>query len=245
MSGRADGKVVVVTGGARGLGAAHARRLVAEGAKVVIGDVLVKEGKALAEELGAQNALFVELDVTSEVSWQAAVARTEEVCGKVTGLVNNAGLVHRCPIEELTEADYRRVIDVNEIGVFLGMKAVLPSMRAAGGGSIVNISSLCGIIAFPYILSYTASKWAVRGMTKAAAQEFAPYNIRVNSVHPGVVATEMTADSERSHETVKRQPIQREAQPAEISNMVLYLLSDEASYSTGSEFVVDGGYASQ
>ncbi|MCX4538130.1 MULTISPECIES: glucose 1-dehydrogenase [unclassified Streptomyces] len=245
MSGRADGKVVVVTGGARGLGAAHARRLVAEGAKVVIGDVLVKEGEALAEELGAQNALFVELDVTSEVSWQAAVARTEEVCGKVTGLVNNAGLVHRCPIEELTEADYRRVIDVNEIGVFLGMKAVLPSMRAAGGGSIVNISSLCGIIAFPYILSYTASKWAVRGMTKAAAQEFAPYNIRVNSVHPGVVATEMTADSERSHETVKRQPIQREAQPAEISNMVLYLLSDEASYSTGSEFVVDGGYASQ
>jgi 3alpha(or 20beta)-hydroxysteroid dehydrogenase len=245
MSGRADGKVVVVTGGARGLGAAHARRLVAEGAKVVIGDVLVKEGEALAEELGAQNALFVELDVTTEVSWQAAVARTEEVCGKVTGLVNNAGLVHRCPIEELTEADYRRVIDVNEIGVFLGMKAVLPSMRAAGGGSIVNISSLCGIIAFPYILSYTASKWAVRGMTKAAAQEFAPYNIRVNSVHPGVVATEMTADSERSHETVKRQPIQREAQPAEISNMVLYLLSDEASYSTGSEFVVDGGYASQ
>ncbi|MGW1091086.1 glucose 1-dehydrogenase [Streptomyces sp. NPDC002596] len=245
MSGRADGKVVVVTGGARGLGAAHARRLVAEGAKVVIGDVLVKESEALAEELGAQNALFVELDVTSEVSWQAAVARTEEVYGKVTGLVNNAGLVHRCPIEELTEADYRRVIDVNEIGVFLGMKAVLPSMRAAGGGSIVNISSLCGIIAFPYILSYTASKWAVRGMTKAAAQEFAPYNIRVNSVHPGVVATEMTADSERSHETVKRQPIQREAQPAEISNMVLYLLSDEASYSTGSEFVVDGGYASQ
>ncbi|MFE7392798.1 glucose 1-dehydrogenase [Streptomyces sp. NPDC057582] len=245
MSGRTDGKVVVVTGGARGLGAAHARRLVAEGAKVVIGDVLVKEGEALAEELGAQNALFVELDVTSEVSWQAAVARTEEVYGKVTGLVNNAGLVHRCPIEELTEADYRRVIDVNEIGVFLGMKAVLPSMRAAGGGSIVNISSLCGIIAFPYILSYTASKWAVRGMTKAAAQEFAPYNIRVNSVHPGVVATEMTADSERSHETVKRQPIQREAQPAEISNMVLYLLSDEASYSTGSEFVVDGGYASQ
>ncbi|GAA3477175.1 glucose 1-dehydrogenase [Streptomyces yanii] len=245
MSGRADGKVVVVTGGARGLGAAHARRLVAEGAKVVIGDVLVKEGEALAAELGAQNALFVELDVTSEVSWQAALARTEEVWGKVTGLVNNAGLVHRCPIEELTEADYRRVIDVNEIGVFLGMKAVLPSMRAAGGGSIVNISSLCGIIAFPYILSYTASKWAVRGMTKAAAQEFAPYNIRVNSVHPGVVATEMTADSERSHETVKRQPIQREAQPAEISNMVLYLLSDEASYSTGSEFVVDGGYASQ
>ncbi|MEV4331954.1 glucose 1-dehydrogenase [Streptomyces sp. NPDC049597] len=245
MSGRADGTVVLVTGGARGLGAAHARRLVAEGAKVVIGDVLVEEGEALAEELGAQNALFVELDVTHEESWKAAVARAEEVCGKVTGLVNNAGVVHRCPVEELTEADYRRVIDVNEIGVFLGMKAVLPSMRAAGGGSIVNISSMCGIVAFPNILSYTASKWAVRGMTKAAALEFAPYNIRVNSVHPGVVATEMTADSDRSHEAVKRQPIQREAQPVEIANMVLYLLSDEASYSTGSEFVVDGGYASQ
>lgn len=143
MSGRADGKVVVVTGGARGLGAAHARRLVAEGAKVVIGDVLVKEGEALAEELGAQNALFVELDVTSEVSWQAAVARTEEVCGKVTGLVNNAGLVHRCPIEELTEADYRRVIDVNEIGVFLGMKAVLPSMRAVEAAARSSTSPRC------------------------------------------------------------------------------------------------------
>ncbi|MFB6959022.1 glucose 1-dehydrogenase [Streptomyces sp. NPDC056309] len=245
MSGRVDGKVVLVTGGARGLGASCARRLVAEGAKVAIGDVLVREGEALAEELGPDNALFVELDVTGELAWKAAVARTEEVYGPVTGLVNNAGLVHRCPIEELTEADYRRVVDVNEVGVFLGMKTVLPSMRAAGGGSIVNVSSVGGIIAFPYILSYTASKWAVRGMTKAVAQEFAPHNIRANSVHPGVVATDMTAASDRSHKLVERQPIQREARPTEISSMVLYLLSDEASYSTGSEFVVDGGYSSQ
>ncbi|MDI3387539.1 glucose 1-dehydrogenase [Streptomyces sp. B-S-A8] len=245
MSGRTDGKVVVVTGGARGLGEAHVRRLVAEGAKVVIGDVLVPEGEALAAELGPEQALFVELDVSSEAAWKAAVARTEGAFGSVTGLVNNAGLVHRCAIEDLTEADYRRVIDVNEIGVFLGMKAVLPSMRAAGGGSVVNISSVCGIVAFSHILSYTASKWAVRGMTKAAAQEFAPYNIRVNSVHPGIVATPMTADSERSHEKARQQPIRREAQPAEVANMVLYLLSDEASYSTGAEFVVDGGYTSQ
>ncbi|MFE1949463.1 SDR family NAD(P)-dependent oxidoreductase [Streptomyces sp. NPDC059524] len=245
MSARADGKVVVVTGGARGMGAAFARRLVAEGAKVVVGDVLVKEGEALAAELGAGSALFTELDVTSEASWNAAVARAEEAFGGVTGLVNNAGVVHRCPIEELSEADYRRVIDVNEVGVFLGMKAVLPSMRAAGGGSIVNISSLGGVIGFPYIISYVASKWAVRGMTKAAAQEFAPYGIRVNSVHPGMVATEMTAHSERSHESVKHQPIQRLAAPEEVAGMVLYLLSDEASYSTGAEFLVDGGYASQ
>ncbi|QNS02563.1 SDR family NAD(P)-dependent oxidoreductase [Streptomyces xanthii] len=245
MSARADGKVVVVTGGARGMGAAFARRLVAEGAKVVVGDVLVKEGEALAAELGAGSALFTELDVTSEASWNAAVGRAEEAFGGVTGLVNNAGVVHRCPMEELSEADYRRVIDVNEVGVFLGMKAVLPSMRAAGGGSIVNISSLGGVIGFPYIISYVASKWAVRGMTKAAAQEFAPYGIRVNSVHPGMVATEMTAHSERSHESVKHQPIQRLAAPEEVAGMVLYLLSDEASYSTGAEFLVDGGYASQ
>ncbi|MFI7005065.1 glucose 1-dehydrogenase [Streptomyces sp. NPDC050145] len=245
MNARADGKVVVVTGGARGMGAAFARRLVAEGAKVVVGDILVKEGEALAAELGVENALFTELDVTSEASWGAAVARAREAFGEVTGLVNNAGVVHRCPVEELSEADYRRVIDVNEVGVFLGMKTVLASMRAAGGGSIVNISSLGGVIGFPYIISYVASKWAVRGMTKAAAQEFAPYGIRVNSVHPGMVATDMTADSERSHESVKHQPIQRQAAPEEVANMVLYLLSDEASYSTGAEFLVDGGYASQ
>ncbi|MFI2410616.1 glucose 1-dehydrogenase [Streptomyces sp. NPDC018947] len=245
MSGRVDGKVVLVTGGARGLGAATARTLVAEGAKVVIGDVLAPEGRALAAELGAADALFVELDVTGEAAWRAAVARTEEAYGPVTGLVNNAGMVHRCPVEDLTEADYRRVVDVNQVGVFLGMKTVLPSMRAAGGGSIVNVSSVGGMIAFPYILGYTASKWAVRGMTKAAAQEFAPHGVRVNSVHPGVVATGMTADSDRSHALVEHQPIRRAARPAEIAGMVLYLLSDEASYATGSEFVVDGGYSSQ
>lgn len=238
---RVDGKTVIVTGGARGLGAAFARRLVAEGASVVIGDVLADEGKAVADELG-DAALFVPLDVTDEDSWRDAVARAEQAFGPVSGLVNNAGVVHVDPIETLDEADYRRVIDVNQVGVFLGMKSVLPSMRRAGSGSIVNISSIGGIIAFTNILGYVASKWAVRGMTKAAAQEFGPHGIRVNSVHPGVVATEMTAASDRSHAMVAGQPLPREAKPAELASLVLFLISDESGYCTGSEFVADGGY---
>lgn len=242
--GRVHGKTVIVTGGARGLGAAFARRLVEEGASVVIADVLADEGKALADDLG-DPARFVQLDVTDGAGWGDAVAAAEAAFGTVSGLVNNAGIVHTAPIESLDEADYRRVIDVNQVGVFLGMKAVLPSMRRAGGGSIVNVSSIGGIIAFPGILSYTASKWAVRGMTKTAAQEFGPERIRVNSLHPGVISTEMTADSERSHEMVKHQPLAREGSPEELANLVLFLISDEASYCTGSEFVADGGYVSQ
>ncbi len=242
--GRVDGKTVIVTGGARGLGAAFARRLVDEGASVVIGDVLGVEGKAIADELG-DAALFTELDVTDEASWQETVAQAEHAFGPVSGLVNNAGVVHVDPIETLEEADYRRVIDVNQVGVFLGMKSVLPSMRRAGGGSIVNVSSIGGIIAFSHILGYTASKWAVRGMTKTAAQEFGKHGIRVNSLHPGVVATEMTAASDRSHAMVKDQPLPREADPAEMASLVLFLLSDESSYCTASEFVADGGFTSQ
>ncbi len=242
--GRVDGKTVIVTGGARGLGAAFARRLVDEGASVVIGDVLGVEGKALADVLG-DPAVFTELDVTDEASWQETVAQAEHAFGPVSGLVNNAGVVHVDPIETLDEADYRRVIDVNQVGVFLGMKSVLPSMRRAGGGSIVNVSSIGGIIAFSHILGYTASKWAVRGMTKTAAQEFGKHGVRVNSLHPGVVATEMTADSDRSHAMVKDQPLPREAVPAEMASLVLFLLSDESSYCTASEFVADGGFTSQ
>ncbi|MFD7076441.1 glucose 1-dehydrogenase [Nocardioides sp. NPDC059952] len=239
--GRVAGRTVIVTGAARGIGAACARRLVAEGARVVVADLLVEEGKQVVAELG-DAALFVELDVTSESAWQDAVRQAEETFGPVTGLVNNAGVVHVDPIEELSESDYRKVIDVNQVGVFLGMKAVIGSMKRAGTGSIVNISSIGGIIAFPRILGYVASKWAVRGMTKAAAQEFGPHGVRVNSVHPGVVSSEMTADSDRSHGMVDHQPLAREADADEIASLVLFLISDESSFSTGSEFVADGGY---
>ncbi|WP_330351304.1 SDR family NAD(P)-dependent oxidoreductase [Streptomyces sp. NBC_00582] len=174
------------------MGAVHARRLAAEGAHVVIGDVLTAEGEALAGGLGADHATFTPLDVTRESDWLTAVTVAERAYGRVTGLVNNAGIVVDAPIEELTEADYRRVVDVNQVDTFLGMKSVLASMRAAGGGSIVNVSS-AGLVGLPGILPYTASKWAIRGMTKTAAVEFAPYGIRVNSVHPGLVETPMTA----------------------------------------------------
>jgi 3alpha(or 20beta)-hydroxysteroid dehydrogenase len=240
-AGRVAGRTVIVTGAARGIGAACARRLVVEGANVVVADQLVDEGKQLAAELG-ESATFVELDVTSEAGWQEAVRQAEEAFGPVTGLVNNAGIVHVDPIEQHTEADYRRVIDVNQVGVFLGMKAVIPSMKGAGAGSIVNISSIGGIIAFSNIVGYVASKWAVRGMTKTAAQELGPHGIRVNSVHPGVVASPMTADSDRSHGMVHHQPLAREAEPDEIARLVLFLVSDESSYSTGAEFVADGGF---
>ncbi|MEI7056701.1 glucose 1-dehydrogenase [Nocardioides sp. CCNWLW239] len=239
--GRVADRTVIVTGGARGIGAACARRLAAEGARVVVADVLAEEGKKVVAEIG-DAALFVELDVTSEAAWQDAVRQAEEAFGPVTGLVNNAGIVHVDPIEELSEADYRKVIDVNQVGVFLGMKAVIGSMKRAGTGSIVNISSIGGIIAFSRILGYVASKWAVRGMTKTAAQEFGPLGVRVNSVHPGVVSSEMTVTSDRSHGMADHQPLAREADPDEIARLVLFLISDESSFSTGSEFVADGGF---
>lgn len=242
--GRVSDKHVIVTGGARGMGAAFARKLAAEGAKVVITDVLVEQGAALAAEIG-DAALFLPLDVTDESAWNSVVAAAEEKFGPISGLVNNAGIVHVDPIEKLSEADYRKVIDVNQVGVFLGMKAVIESMRRAGVGSIVNISSTGGLIGYSNILGYVASKWAVRGMSKTAAQELAADNIRVNSVHPGIVATEMTADSDRSHEIAAKQPIKRPARPEELANLVLFLLSDESSYSTGAEFIADGGFTTQ
>jgi 3alpha(or 20beta)-hydroxysteroid dehydrogenase len=240
--GRIDGKVAIISGGARGMGAAHARRFVAEGAAVLIGDVLDDEGRMLAKGLG-DRAVFAHLDVTSEVSWNDAVAAAEARFGPVSVLVNNAGIASVGRIETLDLADYRRVVEVNQIGTFLGMKAVLPSMRRAGGGSIVNISSTGGLVGFDSLVSYVASKFAVRGMTKTAAVEFAQDGIRVNSVHPGMIRTPMTAGVPESDDLVTRQaPLHRMADPEEVTNMVLYLASDEAGFSTGAEFVVDGGF---
>ncbi|MGM9950162.1 MAG: glucose 1-dehydrogenase [Lysinibacillus sp.] len=240
--GKFSEKVVLITGGARGQGAAHARAFVEEGAKVVITDVLVDEGQALAMELG-DNAAFFKHDVTSEVEWATVVEETEAIFGPINVLVNNAGIVISKPIEETTEADYRKVIDINQVGVFLGMKAVIPSMKKKSGGSIINISSVDGLRGNPNMVAYDASKFAVRGMTKTIALEMAPYGIRVNSIHPGVILTPMVVQGDVADSVEKlgeHIPLKRGADPEEVSKLVLFLAED-ASYSTGSEFVIDGG----
>lgn len=236
--GRADGKIALVTGAARGLGAAQARLLVVEGASVLATDLV--DDPRISDELG-QNARFVQHDVTDADSWQRVISAAEDAFGPVSVLVNNAGILRQGRLEETDEAEFRQVLEVNQIGTFLGMRAVLPSMRRAGGGSVVNISSIAGLVGFPGFFGYVATKWAIRGMTKAAALELAPDGIRVNSVHPGVIETEMTRDIDRG-EMVGTQPIPRIGQPVEIANLVLFLASDESSYTTGSEFVADGGY---
>ncbi|MBS4201182.1 glucose 1-dehydrogenase [Bacillus sp. FJAT-49732] len=240
---RLDGKIAIITGAAQGMGASHARKFVEEGAKVVLTDLNEEKGKALAAELG-ENALFVKHNVTSADDWATVVSETEKAFGSVNVLVNNAGITMAKSILELTEEEYRRIVDINQVSVFLGMKAVIPVIQKAGGGSIVNISSLNGIVAGA--IGYTDTKFAVRGMTKAAAIECAHYGIRVNSVHPGVIATPMVVQEDTKaavEEFSKHIPLKRVAQPEEVSNLVVYLASDESSYSTGAEFIVDGGLA--
>ena len=238
---RLEGKVAIITGAARGMGAAHARRFVAEGAKVVLTDLNVEEGTALANELG-ENALFVEQNVTSADEWANVVAQAEKAFGPVNVLVNNAGISVSKSLLQMTEEEYRRIVDINQVSVFLGLKTVVPSMQKAGGGSIVNISSINGLVGGA--VGYTDTKFAVRGMTKAAAMECSHYGIRVNSVHPGVIETPMVTQGdavEAIKEFAKHIPLKRMAQPEEVTNLVLFLASDESSYSTGSEFIVDGG----
>ena len=248
--GRLDGKVALITGGARGMGKSHVRHFVAEGARVVFGDVLDDRGAAVAAGLGEQSCRYTHHDVTSEEDWAAAVALTVEAFGKLDVLVNNAGILQFAPIADMALADFRRVLEVNAVGCWLGMKAVIDPMTKAGGGSIVNISSIEGFTGAAGLSAYSASKFAIRGMTKVAAAELAQFGIRVNSVHPGGVLTSMTlgaagaADHIDPDAFVKSMPLSRFAEPVEISRLVAYLASDESSYSTGSEFVADGGLLS-
>lgn len=245
--GRLDGKVAVITGGAGGMGKIHAKLFVAEGAKVVIADLSSSDGERTAEELGEQ-AIFIELDVTDEENWTSLVEKTEERFGPINILVNNAGIVVSKSIQDTSLEDFRTTSRINQDGVFLGIKNIFGSMKKAGGGSIVNISSISGIVGNMNNSAYVASKFAVRGLTKAAAAEYAPHDIRVNSVHPGTIRTPMTEqpDVQEMIKKIEKQiPMQRIAEPEEISNLVLYLASDESTYSTGTEFVADGGLIQQ
>lgn len=234
---RFTGTVAIITGGARGMGASHARMLVEEGAQVVIGDVLDVDGKQLAVDLGT-SATFTKLDVTDEHDWMAAVALAEDIFGPVNLLINNAGILAMGTIEEMTPADYRHVIDVNLFGTFLGMHTVIPSMKRAGGGAIINVSSTAGMMGYAQLAGYVSSKWGVRGLTKTAAMELGGYGIRVVSVHPGPIRTPMTEGFDDS--MTASQPIARFGEPEEVSKLILFLAKD-ATYSTGSEFIVDGG----
>jgi 3alpha(or 20beta)-hydroxysteroid dehydrogenase len=247
--GRLAGKVALITGAARGQGAAEAALFASEGASVVLTDVLTDEGRATAAAIAAKHgpdaAVFLEHDVRSEAAWAAVVAATLERYGRVDVLVNNAGVFRPGGVTTTTEADYRFIIDINQIGVFLGMRAIAPAMVEQRSGSIVNISSIAGLAGSAGFLAYGASKWAVRGMTKSVARELAPLGVRVNSVHPGIIDTAMAGlfdDLGVRHAVDQRIPFGREATPEEVAQLVLYLASDESRYSTGSEFVVDGGW---
>lgn len=247
---RLENRVVLLSGGASGIGAETARLVVREGGKAVVADRDEAKGRALAAELGAA-AHFVALDVTQEPSWQAAVAATVEKFGALHGLLNAAGVGVRNTIEDCTLEEYRRVNDINSLGTFLGCKLAIPAMKASGGGSIVNISSVLGLRGAAHAMAYSASKGAVRSLTKNVALHCAQmkYNIRCNSVHPGYIDTPMIAPRlEQNVENMtgrqfleELHPLGRLGRADEVANMILFLLSDESTFSTGSEFVCDGG----
>jgi len=241
--GRLDGCVALITGAARGQGAAEARLFAAEGARVIAADILDDDGAALAAELGG-GARFLHLDVAEERDWTAAVATIRAEAGRLDVLVNNAGVLSFGSIRDTSLDEYLRVVRVNQVGVFLGMRAVIPIMAAQHAGAIVNISSTEGMGGMPGLVAYASSKWAVRGMTKVAALELGPLGIRVNSVHPGGVDTPMVpqalgvSDSSRWFAGV---PLGRIGTPDEVAKLVAFLASAESSYCTGAEFVADGG----
>lgn len=243
--GRLEGKVAIITGAARGQGEAEARLFAREGAKVVVADVLADEAAAVAADIGA-SAIAVTLDVTSESAWGDAVTATEEAFGPVTTLVNNAGILDFNAIDKYDADRFRTVLDVNVMGCFLGIKAVVPSMKRAGGGSIVNISSNGGMEGLPFLSAYSTSKWAIRGLSRSAAIELGRRGIRVNTVHPGGIDTPMTRfggdvanDDAAFYQNL---PIKRVGTVDDVAPVVLFLCSDEAGYVTGAEYVVDGGH---
>ncbi|MGC5169066.1 SDR family NAD(P)-dependent oxidoreductase [Micromonospora sp. DT81.3] len=235
-----EGRVAIVTGGARGLGEAYVRALHAAGARVVVADLLDETGRALAGELG-DRAMFAHVDVTDEEHWDAVVRATIERFGAVDILVNNAGIANAAPIEHFTLAKWNAVIGVNLTGVFLGCRAVVPQMKAQGRGSIINISSVEGMRGSPGLHGYTASKFGVRGLTQGLAVELGPSGIRVNSVHPGLILTEMTTRIDPEHLDI---PLGRPGVPADVAGTVAFLASDASAFTTGAEFVVDGGMIS-
>jgi 3alpha(or 20beta)-hydroxysteroid dehydrogenase len=247
MPGRLEGKVALISGSARGQGAAEATLFAREGARVVVSDVLDDQGRALAASIG-DAASYVHLDVTSEEQWAAAVRHAEEAHGKLDVLVNNAGIgIPPHALLDATVEGHHRTIDVNLHGVWLGMRAAAPALRRARGGSIVNISSIDGVVGVAFMASYTASKFAVTGLTKSAALEWGRDGIRVNSVHPGVISSPMVEQAPpeiraKLQHYLDRQPIPRMGTPEEVALLVLYLASDESSYCTGAEFVIDGGH---
>ena len=244
MAGRLAGRVALITGGARGQGAAEARLFAEEGASVVITDVLDADG---AETAASHEAIrYLHHDVTNEDEWAAVVADVLEDFGKIDAFINNAGIFRTGGIADTSLEEYRQVIDVNQIGVFLGLKHVGPVMAAAGSGSIINISSIAGLRGGAGMVAYVASKWAVRGMTKSAMNEFAPAGVRVNSVHPGLIETPMlhqlpAIEQGLEDQLVRRIPYGRVADAVEVARLALFLASDESEYMNGVEFIIDGG----
>ena len=248
--GRVNGKVAIVTGAARGQGEAEARILIAEGAKVMLTDILDADGEKLAQELG-DNACYMSHNVCDETAWLDVVEATEAKFGPITVLINNAGILKIGALADTPLDEYMQVINVNQVGVFLGMKHVTASMTKAGGGSIVNISSIDGLVGMSHAVAYVASKFAVRGMTKSAAVELGPVGIRVNSIHPGGVETPMVTQLRSDDQQAEQQesgggfgsnvPLGRIGQPEDIAKLALFLASDDSAYSSGGEFIIDGG----
>lgn len=248
---RLQNKVALISGGAKGMGAVEAKLFAKEGAKIVIGDVLETEGKQIEGEINKTGGecLFVPLDVTDENQWNEAVAATVRRFGKLDILINNAGIFRTSPVEETSSTEWDQVMDINAKGVFLGVKAAIPAMREAGGGSIINLSSVAGLVGAAYSSAYSASKGAVRLFTKSTAIQYATDGVRCNSIHPGVIQTDMTkeaiADSQFKAQRLDPTPLARLGQPEDVAYGALYLASDESSFVTGAELVIDGGWTAQ